>query len=283
MTQLDRRITPVRPDLAAEKLRGQVDAPRFAEPRPMRLVTPAAWIRRSPTPDAPADTQALFGEHFDAYEITDEGWAWGQLATDGYVGWMSAEALAPAAEPTHRVAVLRTFVYPGPSIKITPSEAISIGSRIVVERLQGAFAVTASGGFIFADHLAPLDAAEDDFVAVAERFVGVPYLWGGRTSLGLDCSGLVQLSLAASGRKCPRDSDMQEAGLGEPVADWEAEPLRRGDFVFWKGHIGVMQDAERLLHANGTHMLVVSEPFAEARARILEKTGADVTSVRRLV
>ena len=282
MTSFDRRLTPLRPDLAAAHLRGQVDAPAFAEPRPMRVVAPAAWLRRSPAPDSPVDTEALFGEGFAAYEITDEGWAWGQLETDGYVGWVSAEALAPeAAAPSHKVATLRTFVYPGPSIKLTPIAALSIGSRVTVSREQGDFAALATGGFVYAAHLAPRDSAESDFVTVAERFLGAPYLWGGRTSLGLDCSGLVQVSMAAAGRPAPRDSDLQEAGLGAPAPNWEQSGLRRGDLVFWKGHVGIMQDAERLLHANGTHMLVVSEPFAEARARILEKTGADVTSVRR--
>ncbi len=215
--------------------------------------------------------------------MNDEGWAWGQLDHDQYVGWLPSGALmADIAAPTHRVSVLRTFLYPGPSIKLPPVAALSLGSRVAVSRLQGDFAITPQGA-VYAPHLAPLDAVEDDFVAVAERFEGVPYLWGGRTSLGLDCSGLAQVALGAAGVAAPRDSDMQEKALGRPI---DVGPtlagLRRGDLVFWKGHVGIMRDAETLLHANGHFMLVTSEPLAVAVARIAAKEGGPVTSVRRL-
>lgn len=276
----DKRLTPARPNLAAEHLRGVVEAERYAPGRSMRVLDATAALRRAPSPDAPLDTEALHGETVTVYDINDEGWAWGQLDQDGYVGWLPAGALIDMpAEPTHRVAPLRTFLYPGPSIKLPPVAALSLGSRVRVERLHGDFAVTAQGA-IFAAHLDPVDRNEPDFVAVAERFVGVPYLWGGRTSLGLDCSGLAQVSLAAAGIRAPRDSDMQEAAVGSPVAPGAA--LRRGDLVFWRGHVGLMQDASTLLHANGHFMLVTSEPLAEAVARIEAKGGGPVTSVRRL-
>ncbi|MHB2166626.1 C40 family peptidase [Alsobacter sp. R-9] len=276
----DRRITPVRPDLAAAHLRGVVEAPRYAEGRRMRVLDAVAPLRRAPAPDAPLDTEALHGDTVTVYDIDDEGWAWGQLDHDGYVGWLPAGALIDTTgEPTHRVTTMRTFLYPGPSIKLPPVCALSIGSRVEFLRQQGDFAVTPQGA-IFAAHLAPLGVTEPDFVAVAERFEDVPYLWGGRSSLGLDCSGLVQVSLGMAGMAAPRDSDMQERGLGHPLPP--DEPLRRGDLVFWKGHVGIMRDGQVLLHANGYHMLVRSEPLDVAVERILAKGGGPVTGRRRL-
>lgn len=281
MSAFDRRIVPARPDLAAAHLRGQVEASRFVEGRPMRVVWPAAPLRRHPAGDAPLDTEALFGETVTVYETTDEGWCWGQLATDGYVGWIPAEGLGvPGREPAHRVGVLRSFVYPGPSIKLPPLGALSLGSLAMVEREQGEFAVTDQGGFIFRPHLTGRATREPDAVAVARRFLGVPYLWGGRTSLGLDCSGLVQIALATAGIPAPRDSDLQERELGDPLPP--DATLRRGDLVFWRGHVGLLLDSETLLHANGHHMLVVEEPLAVARERTLAKGAGPMTAVKRL-
>ncbi|MDJ1157609.1 NlpC/P60 family protein [Chelatococcus sp. SYSU_G07232] len=282
-TTLDRRLTAARSDLAAEALRGLVDAPRYAQGFLRRVVDPVADLRREPRPDAPLDTQALAGEAVTVYD-EHEGWAWGQLAGDGYVGYLPAAALGPAdPAPTHRVTVQRTFVYPGPSIKLPPLAAVSVNSGFAVARTEGDFAVLATGGFVYAAHLSPLDTEAPDFVAVAERFLGVPYLWGGKTSLGIDCSGLVQVALAAAGIAAPRDSDMQEAGLGRPMdIAPDLAGLKRGDLVFWKSHVGIMLDAVRLLHANGHHMLVVAEPLAEAATRILARNGGPITSVRRL-
>jgi len=225
------------------------------------------------------DTEALHGEEAVVYEEGAE-WAWVQLKRDGYVGYLPSSALGSGPAPTHRVAALRTHAYPRPSIKAPPRFALSLGALVAIERFEGDFAVTADGAHYFARHLAPIGAAERDFVAVAEKFLEAPYLWGGRTSEGLDCSGLMQTALAAAGRPCPRDTDMMEAALGAPLAP--DAPLRRGDLVFWKGHVGVMRDATTLLHANGFHMRVVSEPLAEAKARIAAKEYGAITSVRRL-
>jgi cell wall-associated NlpC family hydrolase len=280
MAAFDPRVTPARADLAAKSLEGKVTAERFAEGRVMEVVEPTAPLRRTPRPDAPLDTEALKGERVTVYDSDAEGFSWGQLAADNYVGWLPSNALAPAGPAsTHKVTALRTFAFPGPSIKLPPLEALPLGATLVVARIADRMAVTASGAYVPAAHLVPLDTFENDFVAVAERFAGVPYLWGGKTALGLDCSGLVQVALTACGMTCPRDSDMQEAALGAPLADRGA--LQRGDLIFWKGHIGIMRDAKTLLHANAFHMAVATEPVAEALARI-HAAGSEVTAIKRL-
>ncbi|MBV9635308.1 MAG: C40 family peptidase [Methylobacteriaceae bacterium] len=279
---LDLRRTPARRDLAAASLEGGLAAARFVEGRKMQVREPALPLRRAPAGDAPLLTEALHGEIVTIYD-EEEGWAWGQLDADGYVGFLPAEGLdATVTAPTHRVATLRTFIYPGPDIKLPIMAALSLEARVCMTHSLGSFAGTA-GGFIWAAHLAPVGSVEPDFVAVAERFLGVPYLWGGKTSLGLDCSGLVQVSLAASGIPAPRDSDMQEREIGNALAVGDGlAGLRRGDLVFWKGHVGIMRDAGTLLHASGHQMMVVSEPLRTARDRILAQGFGPPTSVRRL-
>jgi cell wall-associated NlpC family hydrolase len=257
------------------------DAPPPADLR--EVIDPQAPVRREPSPAAPLDTEALKGERVTIHEMTAEGWCRGRLEADGYAGWLPANALAaPGPASTHKVAVPRTLVFPGPSIKLPPLEALALGCRLAIARIEAPFAVTRSGGYVPARHLAPLDAFEPDFVAIAERFLHAPYLWGGKTSLGLDCSGLVQVALAACGRPCPRDSNMQERALGTPLAPVRGiSELRRGDLLFWKGHVAILRDRDTLIHANAFHMAVAIEPVAEAIARIAA-AGSEVTSVRRL-
>ena len=275
----DPRLTPARPDLAAAHLRGKVEAARFAEGTVHEIIVGQAPMRQSPSHDAPLLTEALCGERVKVYEIDEEGWAWGQLMHDSYVGWLPAAALmAAGCQPTHIVAALRTFVFPGPSIKLPPADALPFGAQIAVARSENAFAVTASGGYLPMRHLAPFGARESDHAAIAERFIGVPYLWGGKTSLGIDCSGLVQVALTACGVPCPRDSDMQEAALGSAVS---LSDLKRGDLVFWKGHVAIARGHDTLIHANAFHMAVAIEPLAEAISRI-RATGGEITSVRRI-
>jgi cell wall-associated NlpC family hydrolase len=278
MPPRDPRLTPARPNLAARYLEGKVAAARFVDGEAREVVEPQLPVRRAPSPDAPLDTEALMGEQVTVFETSEEGWAWGQLDADRYVGFMPANGLAPPGPaPTHRVGAVRTLMFPGPSIKLPPLAGLPFGAVVAVAREENRFAVTASGGYVPRVHLAPIERREGDFVAVAERFLGTPYLWGGKTSLGLDCSGLVQIAFAACGLPCPRDSDMQEAALGEPVAGGP----RRGDLMFWKGHVAIVRDEATLVHANGFHMAVAVEPIAAAIVRI-RATEGEVTSLRRL-
>jgi cell wall-associated NlpC family hydrolase len=279
VTTLDPRVTPARPDLAARHLQGQVDAARFVDGTVREVRDESAPLRREPAPDASLETEALKGERVTVYETNEEGWCWGQLARDGYVGWLPANALMEPGPPaTHWVRVLRTLAFPGPSIRLPPLAGYSLGCRLAVLRTEGPLAATPSG-FVPARHLAPLDAHETDFVAIAERFVGVPYLWGGKTSLGIDCSGLVQVALHACGAPCPRDSDMQERALGEAV---DVAGVRRGDLVFWKGHVAIVRDADTVVHAAAFHMMVVIEPIADVVRRVAGEGGGAIRAVKRL-
>lgn len=283
MPAFDPRVTPVRPDLAANFLKGQVEAARFVEGELREVIEPQAPVRGAPQPDAPLLTEALKGERVTIFDTNGEGWAWGQLDADRYVGWLPASALGPPGPPaTHRVAGLRTLVFPGPSIKLPPLAALPLGATLAIARVEDRLAVTSSGGYVPAVHLRPIGEFEIDFVAVAERFAGVPYLWGGKTTLGLDCSGLVQTALTACGIACPRDSDMQEAAVGAPVTPApDYVNARRGDLLFWKGHVAIAGGRGSLIHANAFHMAVAIEPLADAIARI-RQAGSEITSVRRI-
>lgn len=278
---LDPRLNAYRSDLADVRLEGLVEAARFVEGRPGRVVAPSAPIRREPHADAALDTEALFGESVTLFEERADGWSWVQLHTDGYVGWTPAAALAsPGGAATHRIRALRTPLYPGPNLKLPPWAILSFGSRLAVSAVHERFAETPEG-YVFAPHLAEFSSVEPDWVATALRFVGTTYIWGGRTSIGLDCSALVQLALAGSGIECPRDSDMQAARAGTALESWELENLQRGDLVFWRGHVAIALGDGTMLHANGHHMDTVIEPLLPAVERIAG-AGFDVTGVRRV-
>ena len=274
----DRRILLARPDLADERLEGLVRAERFASVQALRCVTPTAGIVRTPDDEAEREDELLFGEGFDALEISG-GWAWGQARRDGYVGFVRADALGAAGEaPTHRVRALRTCGFARPDLKSKVVALISMNSLIHAGERHGGYVDSGEGGWIFERHLSPIGVFETDPAEVAERYLGSPYLWGGRSSLGLDCSGLVLSSLQAVGRACPRDTDQQLAFFSDAG---NRGALQRGDLVFWKGHTGMMLDGERLLHANAHHMAVAIEPVDQAISRIRENQGLEPVGFRR--
>lgn len=280
--KLDLRLTPARPDLAARHLEGVVSAARYVAGTDYVVADGVAPLHREPSSMAPLETQALKGERITIYDINDEGWAWGQLAGDGYVGWIPDRALSkPAAAATHRIDTLRTFAFPGPSIKLPPRDTLPLGAKVAVERVDGTFAMTPDRLYVPARHVLPLDKVANDFVTVAEMFVTTPYLWGGKTALGIDCSGLVQIALTACGKPAPRDSDMQENGLGVALPQSEWGSLKRGDLIFWKGHVAIVRDADTIVHANAYHMATAIERMSEAISRI-KTSGSGVTSIRRL-
>lgn len=285
MTQLDKRLNAFRPDLADSALRGQVEARRFTDGEPATVRVPLADLRRRPGSDQPLETQALFGEETLVFEDDGEGWSWVQLARDRYVGWMPSASLVAGAPPaaTHRVCVPRTLVFPGPDIKQPPMHDLPLGATVrahgEAEDRNARYALIEPFGAVVVQHLEPVDARAPDFVAVAERFLGVPYLWGGKGVLGIDCSGLVQLALAQSGIDAPRDTDLQFRDLGSALP--EGASLQRGDLAFWPGHVGIMLDEARLLHANAHHMMTAVEPLEEAVARISAK-GTAFLGLKRL-
>lgn len=273
MTIRDRRLHAFRPDLADARLEGEVEAERFASGRPARISAPLADVLTAPRADAGVNTQFLYGDDVLVYDAAD-GWAWVQAERDGYVGYVrEAELGARGTQPTHLVSVPRTFLYPGPDLRFPRAGALSLGSAVTVvgaaETRGTPYALLADGKAVIARHLVPVEERAPDYVAVAETLIGTPYLWGGASGFGIDCSGLVQLAMRMAGRDVLRDSDMQAAGLGEPLdpgADFAG--LKRGDLVFWKGHVAIMTDRDGMIHANGHTMTVAREGLREAIDRI---------------
>jgi cell wall-associated NlpC family hydrolase len=275
---LDARITPLRDGVASRSLDGVEPAEVYVDPKPMICAVPAAGVHRDPDAASEQMDQLLFGETFEVLEEEAAGWLWGQARRDGYVGFVAAAGLAaPGRAPTHRVSAIRTYAFDGPSIKTRARGPFSINSLVSVEAEEGRLSKVAGAGWMTTDHLAPIGMFEADPVAVAERFLGAPYLWGGRESLGCDCSGLVQQAMLACGRAWPRDTDQQEQ-LAQEIG---RQAFGRGDLVFWKGHMAMGFDATRIIHANGHHMATAIEPLDEAIARIEAAGYGPPTSFRR--
>jgi len=276
----DPRLIPARPDLAAAHLKGRIGAKKFAKAKRLAVAVPAAPLSCQPDPASGLDTQLLYGEAFDAYE-SNADWAWGQAVMDSYVGYVPRACLEPVTgKPTHRISALMSHVYPARDIKSPPIGQLSYGAQLRARKVAQGFLELRDGGFVPAPHVTPIHEHAQDWVSEAERFIGVPYLWGGRSSAGIDCSGLIQLALQSIGVAAPRDTDLQAAELGISVP--AGERATRGDLIFWKGHVGVMLNGTRMLHANASHMAVTAEPFIEARNRIRIMGDGPVTRHARI-
>lgn len=279
---LDRRLNAYRADLAEIGLRGRVNAARFVSGERARVIVAVAELRSEPHFNMGVDTQLLFGESVTVFDMKN-GWSWVKSDTDSYVGYVPDRFLDDAGEEaTHWVTAPRTFLYPEPELKTAPVGGLSMGSRITVveevEKRGTRYFVLEDERAIIADHCKPSGVTEtNDYVTIAARFLETPYLWGGRSGFGIDCSGLVQLALQMAGAEAPRDSDMQAAGLGTEISPDEA---RRGDLVFWKGHVGILEDSDTILHANGNTMSVARENLKDAIKRISYLYG-EPTGFRR--
>lgn len=281
---LDPRTHAYRTDLAAAALEGRVQAERYTEGSPARLIRGRAALNRRPKADAPIDTELLFGERVTVLDEAD-GWAWVQNETDSYVGYLPSDALGKDGDaevsPSHRVYALRTFLYPEPDLKTPALDIVSMTSSLTIRSERSGYGDTGHG-WIWLGHLKPADEYRSDLDAIARAFIGTPYLWGGRSSIGLDCSAFVQICLAACGTAIPRDTDQQEEALSEAVG-WtgDEDVLQPGDLVFWKGHVGLWIGPRGVIHANATDMAVSEAPLSALTAQILETTGEAISSIRR--
>lgn len=281
MHQLDPRLNAFRPDLADAALKGRVEAAAYAEGRPMRVAVGRLPLMQNPAADSRMGSELLFGEPVSVFEIRD-GWAWLKNREDGYVGYAPAEGLGTAGpDANRRLTALRSFLFAEPDLKSRVLDSLSMNSPLAGGETRNGFMALDSGGWVWAAHTAPAGSHESDHVAVALRFLEAPYLWGGRSSIGLDCSGLVQMALARCGKPAPRDSDMQRK-IGDPVPyDGEDSVLAHGDLVFWPGHVGIWLEGGDFLHANATDMKVARGPFAAIAAHTARATGSGVIAVRR--
>lgn len=284
---VDRSVTPWRPDLAAESLRGVLPADRYVVGQPQRAGRGTVSMRAVPDATAPATSELLFGEGFAVYDRRD-GWAWGQAGGDRYVGWVETASLVEAGgAPNRRVTALRAFVYPGPDLKRPPLDALSLAAPVETtgEEERGYIRIARGGqpyGWVAAAAVSALDALEPDMVATAERFLGVPYLWGGRSSLGIDCSGLVQVAARLAGHALERDTRRQVKTAGRLIGEDADASCRRGDLVFFPGHVGLMRDEATMVHATAAGHRVRIEPLADVVARAHAESGRGVVAVRRL-
>ena len=285
---LDPRVHPYRDDIAADFLEGRIEAKTFVSGKPCRLGAPYAPVMSKPviSRSGPGELQAselLFGEGFTVYEDT-AGWSWGQCGHDGYVGYVrSKDLFGNMPEPTHWVSAVRSLVYPDNKGEYPATMSLSMTVRISVETVDGDYAKLVSGGWIFAKHLMALGEPRPDFVAIAQMFARVPYLWGGRGGLGIDCSGLIQVPLTATGLEVPRDTDQQADVIGEdiPIPD-DVGQLRPGDIVYFPGHVGIHLGAGALLHASSHDMMVVTHALSDVVDRMQDRHGKGITRVRRL-
>lgn len=280
---LDPRIHPYRPDVAADFLKGKVVSEAFVPGREQWVAAASAPVMAAADVGQLQASELLFGETFFVYDERD-GWSWGQCGHDGYVGYVLSGTLTSVRPPpNHWVTAARSLVFPDPKGEYPATMSLSLMAKVTVLEEKGEFVHLASGGWLFKRHLAPLGETRPDFIATAEAFSRVPYLWGGRGGLGIDCSGLIQVALAAAGVAVPRDSDMQSEEIGEdvPVPDDPAS-LERGDILFFPGHVGIYVGEGAFLHASSFEMMVATHPLEDVLGRFRERIDAGIGRVRRV-
>lgn len=274
--KLDRRLHAFRNDLADERLQGKVKAKRFVTGEQQRVNAPLVDLRPNPDLKSGIDTQLLYGDIVNVIDI-DAGWAWVQSQRDNYVGYVSKKFLRKLKKSTpansHFVSAERSFRYAQPDMKTPVVDCLSMGSAVAivgeVDTRGTKYAEMADGKYLISRHLSPIDDHVDDYVSVAESLLHTPYLWGGSSAFGMDCSGLVQLSMLMAGKQIMRDTDMQETTIGTELGFSAMDGgLQRGDLIFWKGHVGIMRNTETLIHANGHTMNVATEKLEDAIERI---------------
>lgn len=275
--KLDNRVHAARGDLADVSLAGVLFSAHYARAIELTCIAPGASVLAAASPTATAVSELLRGESFHALDITTD-WAWGFCGHDGYVGYVRRDALDSRESPTHRIVASAAPLFSAPDIKAPIVDYWSRGVLFTGEE-QGTF-IACGDGFVHERHAAPVNGVESDWVAVAMHYLGQPYVWGGRGHRGVDCSGLVQVALGRCGVKAPRDTDLQREAIGSEIE--HGAPLRRGDFVFFPGHVGIMTDGENLLHATAHWMSVVVEPLADVTARLRPDVAEPIIALRRI-
>jgi len=270
----DPRLTPANGRVACESLRGQLPADAYVSGAARQVLVPVANLLRAP--DGARDRQLLMGEPVRVLE-DHEGWSFVQASKDGYCGYLLSDTLGAADPASHWISAPSSHAYEEANFKSRDLVALSFGSLITVTKMHARFAET-SIGFVPRQHVRVVGEVEKNPTQVARLFLGTPYLWGGNSRFGIDCSGLIQASLSACGIACAGDSDMQEKALGRDVT---GNPVS-GDLLFWKGHVAMLLDSKTLIHANAHHMAVVLEGLDEARSRIAAQGDGDITRHARL-
>ena len=279
--KLDNRLNAYRDDLADIALEGKVKASAFVTPEKYQVAVGVVAIYGAPDATTPMTTQLLYGEYFNVFEFNNE-WVWGQSLKDGYVGYCSISGLTPDLHDcTHHVSALSTHIYPEPNLKVPPVDLIHMMSDVSVidESQENGFVPLADGNWIYGTHISKDFGTEP--VSEALKFLYTPYLWGGRSNAGIDCSALVQIAYASVGIEIPRDADLQENNFGITLD--EDQVPRHGDIAFFPGHVGIMLDDMHLLHANAHHMRVSIDPLREVIDIVSFQTDKPpLTAIKRI-